>query len=197
MAKKPADEFDEWLPIEADHFSPDYGSAREVAAKVGGERWVAQKQSVAGRTQVVLLAAETQVAHINAFDLSRANWTDGAAQGQPGVRGAVGTAQFVVQQPDFRGDGRVKALHVRLGDREIEITANGRLLESEKLFALLSGKYAYVATQADRDLLLLSVLLRTVNVAALVSFEKTGMPDFIARKALKAVKFMAAPNVWP
>jgi hypothetical protein len=39
----------------------------------------------------------------------------------------------------------------------------------------------------------LSVLLRTVNVEALVTFEKTAMPELFGRGALKALGHLLGP----
>jgi hypothetical protein len=190
VSKNVGAEVDDWLPIEADHFSPDFRAATELSATVGELHWRAEKHSGSGHTEVVLLDDATELARINGFDLSRANWTEGSAQGQPGVRGSIGSTPFVLHQPDSRTDGRIKSMAITLGDRELELSANGRLSESDDLWALLSGKFAYVATHADRDVMLLSVLLRVVNVQALVTFEKTAMPEFLARGVVKALEFI-------
>jgi hypothetical protein len=193
MGTKPGAEADDWLPIEAGHFSPDFGAAKELLAQVGDHHWLAQKRSGGGRTEVVLLDGEKELARISGFDLSRANWTMGSNQGQPGVRGSIGQVPFVLHQPDSRTDGRIKSMAITMGDRELELTYNGRLTESDTLWALLSGKYAYVATHADLDVMVLSVLLRSVNVEALVTFEKTAMPELLGRGAVKALRHLFGP----
>jgi hypothetical protein len=193
VTKNVGAEVDDWLPIEADHFSPDFGAAKELSATVGEHHWRAEKRSGSGRTEVVLLDGETEVARIDGFDLSRANWTVGSNQGQPGVRGAIGQMPFVLHQPDSRTDGRIKSMSITMGDRELELSSNGRLTESDSLWALLSGKYAYVATHADGDVVVLSVLLRIVNVEALVTFEKTALPELLGRGLFKTFKAIYAP----